>query len=301
MIGRTLVTAATAVALWAAPVAQAATVGNAEYFEGVFCPPGLLFADTDYAVPSAGRLTAFQYGLGADSPGDQVNFKALRPLGGGQFEVIGESGTKTLPAPTTGVADFALVPPIVVQAGDVLGFYAKSQLDGCGGFGPESSTFFAAVLDPPPGSVVPMLPVLLGEELNVAATFVPSGPSCDIKGTSRDDVLTGTSRAEVICGYGGNDTIRGGGGNDVLAGGDGEDTLLGEGGFDKLNGGDGADRLEGGDGADRLEGADGDDRLFGGVGPDSLFGQRGNDTLDGGADKDECSQGAGSGSMVNCP
>jgi Tol biopolymer transport system component len=102
--------------------------------------------------------------------------------------------------------------------------------------------------------------------LTVGVPGVSDEPSvqrtCDIVGTSRNDVLQGGPGDDLICGLGGNDVIRGGGGNDVLLGGDGNDTLIGGNGDDVLFGGRGNDVLRDRDGSpDVLDGGPGADRV----------------------------------------
>jgi Ca2+-binding RTX toxin-like protein len=124
--------------------------------------------------------------------------------------------------------------------------------------------------------------------IDATFTITTKTATCDINGTSGDDVLVGTSAGERICGFGGNDVIKGNGGNDVLLGGPGNDRILGgkgndvikgEGGKDKLLGGAGHDRIFGGNGNDELTGGSGNDVVAGGSGSDIIRGSAGKDTL----------------------
>ena len=63
----------------------------------------------------------------------------------------------------------------------------------------------------------------------------------NIKGSSRDDMLTGTAVADRIQGLAGNDRIDGGGGDDKIEGGGGDDWLRGGAGSDLIDGGIGID------------------------------------------------------------
>jgi Ca2+-binding RTX toxin-like protein len=114
-----------------------------------------------------------------------------------------------------------------------------------------------------------------------------SGPTCagkpaTIIGTQAADTLQGTPQKDVIVGRGGKDSIRAGGGSDIVCAGSGNDNVAGGIGKDRLRGGRGNDRLLGGSGADRLIGGLGRDRLIGGSGDDF------------------CTQGPGSGGIINC-
>lgn len=66
----------------------------------------------------------------------------------------------------------------------------------------------------------------------------------NIKGSSRNDVLTGSNSADRIQGMAGNDRLSGLGGNDTLEGGGGDDILIGGAGSDAIDGGLGIDTAD---------------------------------------------------------
>ena len=136
------------------------------------------------------------------------------------------------------------------------------------------------------------------------------GPAfiCDLRGTTRGDILTGTRASEVLCGGDANDRLIGRGGNDLLFGGQGSDIVAyptapdamivnlnfqrsdAEGAWPRRSGatGNGSDHLAS---IERAAGSPyGDfllgsttrrDRLSGGKGPDLMYGYGGADVLDG--------------------
>lgn len=69
-----------------------------------------------YTVPSAGVITSWSTNAGA-GPGQQLTFKVYRPLGGGNWMVVGHDGPRLL-APSA-IDTFST--DIPVQAGDVIG------------------------------------------------------------------------------------------------------------------------------------------------------------------------------------
>jgi hypothetical protein len=115
-----------------------------------------------YAAPHAGSITSFRFrstsGQYGPSTGQRLDFKVFRPVGGGQFLVVGDSGSRTL---RTGnrLESFRPSAPIRVRAGDLLGFYTNSNLNGCmdskGTHGGTQGSPYP--LDPAPGATVPLL------------------------------------------------------------------------------------------------------------------------------------------------
>lgn len=81
----------------------------------------------------------------------------------------------------------------------------------------------------------------------------------NIRGNSRNNVLTGTTGADTIDGRAGDDTLDGGNGNDTLLGDVGNDILYGGNGNDTLRGGADNDVLNGGLDNDILDGGTGED------------------------------------------
>ena len=127
-----------------------------------------------------------------------------------------------------------------------------------------------------------------GETATATVTITIDGAdeAVNLRGTSRNDVLTGG---------GGDDSLDGGSRNDVLTGNSGNDTLDGGSGNDSLDGGSGDDSLDGGSGKDSLTGGSGNDSLDGGSSQDTLDGGLGNDTLEGGNGSDTFVLASGSG------
>ncbi|MGF1514699.1 MAG: PQQ-dependent sugar dehydrogenase [Elainellaceae cyanobacterium] len=98
-------------------------------------------------------------------------------------------------------------------------------------------------------------------------------------GWAGNDQLFGGSGEDRLLGGGGSDLLNGGRNSDILKGGGGHDSILGKGGADVIVGGSGSDVLSGGGGRDALSGGSGNDVLVGGGGRDRLRGQLGADVF----------------------
>ena len=72
--------------------------------------------------------------------------------------------------------------------------------------------------------------------IRLGAMPADAAPSCTVRGTQGNDVLTGGSGPDMICGRAGDDVLRGLGGDDELLGGDGAGVLEGGAGNDALMG-----------------------------------------------------------------
>jgi Ca2+-binding RTX toxin-like protein len=103
--------------------------------------------------------------------------------------------------------------------------------------------------------------LVLSSGVALAAYFV---------GTRGSDNLRGTSRSDEMYGLRAGDNIRGIGGDDYIEGGTGPDDLFGNNHDDDIYGGKGGDDMFGGDGDDYLNAADDapDDRVDCGAGAD---------------------------------
>jgi hypothetical protein len=177
--------AAGAMVLVCAPSATAAvTIGQANG-TGSSCPAGVTIVQRgvaaggpSYVVPSPGGvITSWSYGAGP-SP-DQIKFKALRPIGGDDFTVIGASGTQTM---TPGVVNtFGIQVP--VQAGDTIGLSTVSPDTTCAQTDVPLTTADVAggcvTCDPPPGATFSAPPLEDQTRVNVRAQIEPD---CDNDG-----------------------------------------------------------------------------------------------------------------------
>jgi hypothetical protein len=79
-----------------------------------------VLADTTYVVPPGGGfITSFSFQSGPGNEGQQLDFLVLRPTGGGNYTVIGQTGLVTL----TGTTVETFPASIAVQGGDILGLW----------------------------------------------------------------------------------------------------------------------------------------------------------------------------------
>jgi hypothetical protein len=177
--------AAGAIMLVCAPSAIAAvTIGQANG-TGSSCPAGVTIVQRSvaaggpsYAVPSPGGvITSWSYGAGPTA--DQVKFKALRPIGGNDFTVIGASGTQTMTP--GGVNTFGI--QVRVQAGDTIGLTTVSPDTTCAQTDVPLTTADVAggclMCDPPPGATFSAPPLEDQSRVNVSAQVEPD---CDADG-----------------------------------------------------------------------------------------------------------------------
>jgi Ca2+-binding RTX toxin-like protein len=292
-LARTISAAALmATALMAVPsAAGAATTIGTTFTPGVpGCSANYTWLQSQYAAPSDGVITQWNFQAAAATHVPQLKFKVARPAGGNDFLMIGESGVEA-PVASTLNSYFIRIP---VQTGDVIGFYtntsgycdrpdpAFTEFTKSGDIVPPTQATFtsgnfqmdvSALLESDcdkdgfgdetqdsnlsscaPGTIPPPAPTPPGQ-----APVTCKGLPATIVGTAGSDVRTGSLGRDVIAGLGGNDTLSGIGGSDVicggagkdlLKGGKGKDTLLGQKGKDTLKGGGGKDLCKGGKGAD---------------------------------------------------
>ena len=82
----------------------------------------------DAAMPAGGLVASFQTQSSSCSAGQGVyDFQVLRPLGGNQFQVLGDTGNQTDPCDSQLHSYPVSIP---VQAGDVIGVYVVSSWQG---------------------------------------------------------------------------------------------------------------------------------------------------------------------------
>lgn len=169
-----ILTAAVMLMLTAPTAARAATIGET-YDASLSCGGGNLTMEPDYQVPGGGTISSFSFKTRTESAGDQIDFKVLRATGNvNEYIVVGSSGPQTLLG--DGSVQTFPVTPIAVQAGDVLGSYLVTSVDGCGDYtGSSHVSFFQAVpADPAVGSTVTLTSSFPGAQLNESAEFTPT-------------------------------------------------------------------------------------------------------------------------------
>jgi hypothetical protein len=99
------------------------------------------------------------------------NLQVLRPLGGGQYQVLGETGNKLDPCDGQ-LQSYAVNIP--VQAGDVLGVYAVSLW--MGGMAGGSHTF-STISEPAVGDTITVTTGPFSGTVNMSATLVQPVPT----------------------------------------------------------------------------------------------------------------------------
>jgi hypothetical protein len=133
---------------------------------------GIERAETGSVMPGAGEVTSFQFQAGScTAAAGSFDFQVLRPVGGNQYQVIGNTGTQTNPC--DGMLHSYPV-DIAVQTGDILGVYVVSNWEGVIDVAaPES---FATMAQPNVGdTTVALRPISFNDSsADESATFVPS-------------------------------------------------------------------------------------------------------------------------------
>lgn len=129
---RVLLLAGLAFAAWPAASALASTtVGQTGTPLTGYYTAGYEHAQNDAAMPMAGVVTSFRTQASSCSvsgtTSGEYDFQVLRPLGGNQYKVLGETGDQADPCDSQ-VHSYPV--DIPVQAGDVLGFYVVSTWQG---------------------------------------------------------------------------------------------------------------------------------------------------------------------------
>lgn len=116
-----------------------------------FVPTDIEAVQTDAAMPAAGVVTSFQTQSPAGCGVHGIfHFQVLRPLGGGQFRVLGVTGGQD---PCDGQLHSYPV-HIPVRAGDVLGVYVVNVWEGLLPFSTGSFSFSAPIAEPAVGDTV---------------------------------------------------------------------------------------------------------------------------------------------------
>jgi uncharacterized repeat protein (TIGR01451 family) len=216
-------------ALPAAPALADTTIGSTNA-TGTGCgQPGqqfaLLYADTNYTVPTSGTITGFSFQSSTlnippiTSSAQQLDFLVLRGGGGrqtGYYSVVGTTGLETLSG--TGTDTFNLTGPaqIAVQAGDILGYWAPfgQTLANCEWTNTVSPG--GAILPPPIHRWIDLTPPVVDlqdsfdvsmsdgspfadtQDLNESANFVASPPALSITNTAPTSVVSGKPLAYTI-------------------------------------------------------------------------------------------------------
>jgi uncharacterized repeat protein (TIGR01451 family) len=153
-----------------ASAASAATIGG-NGTGGPDCNGVGVLADSSYVVPAGGgTIVSFTFDSNALNAGQDLDFQVYRPQGGGQYQVVGETGTQFLAG--TGTEQFPAA--IAVQPGDLIGFY-QDDIFNCSFTG--SGTLVGAALagSPGVGSTVTLPTQSTGHDLNLSATLVNFG------------------------------------------------------------------------------------------------------------------------------
>jgi hypothetical protein len=137
---------------------------------------------TPYQVPGTGTITQWQINTNLDLPGAPVELVVLRPVGIGNYTVVGVDVRHIpTPLPAGNVATYALASPIAVQANDTFGLYTNdaSSTVVCywhGGFTPPGASLaqLDTMLAPVPGQSLAIGELSGGTyTMNLAATFEP--------------------------------------------------------------------------------------------------------------------------------
>jgi hypothetical protein len=148
---------------------------------GVFCNAGggVASADTTYVVPpGGGAIVSFSFQSDSTNTGQQLDFLVLRPTGGSNYTVVGKTGLVTLAG--TGLETFPAA--IVVNGGDILGFWGNSGLNNCilsASTGGKIDGGFPS--DPTVGATISIgAGPFTSEDLNESATLVTAAPTAQI-------------------------------------------------------------------------------------------------------------------------
>jgi uncharacterized repeat protein (TIGR01451 family) len=127
-------------------------------------------ADSSYVVPAGGgAVTSFSFESTVFDAGSQVDFLVLRPVGGDDYTVVGNSGLVTLAG--TGLETFPA--SVQTQAGDILGEWEGDVQDCI--FAGGGTVLGSPTSDPAVGVTV-TIPVLAGGlDVNESATLLNFG------------------------------------------------------------------------------------------------------------------------------
>ena len=177
------------------------TIGHAQWSGPYICAQGFQWvqassASPSYVVPAGGGAITSWSSQTGDSD-SSLALEVWRPAGGDNFTLVGVSAQQTFPA-NSGVVTYPVSPPIVVQAGDVLGLYAVSVSRCLNYSGNGGDNAMATLYGPPPavGTTVNFPYTDYGTyQLNVSATV---GPLCSVGLTAH--VLAASTNTGPIAG-----------------------------------------------------------------------------------------------------
>jgi hypothetical protein len=180
---RVLMLAASVFAVLPASAALANTTIGQTGGTSFTCGTGV-FGDTKYVVPAGagGTIISFSFRSTPTNSGQNVDFLVLRPAGGLNYTVVGNTGQVTLSG-ITGTQTFTASIP--VQAGDILGFW-QAGLNNCGrsvgSGGGELEPAAGTPPDPNPRDTVtyPAGQPNTMADINESANLAPSPPSPSI-------------------------------------------------------------------------------------------------------------------------
>jgi Ca2+-binding RTX toxin-like protein len=186
----------------AAP-AQAATTIGATGNAGSSCDPNLTIhqgvsapGSPSYTVPAGGGvITSWSYE--APATADQIKFKVIRPAGGSQFTVIGDTPTQTM-TPNT-VNTFPVRVP--VQGGDTIAINTVTANAGCANIttaAPGDRVDGCTGCDPAQGTTYTTAALAAGARINAAATVEPDADGDGFGDETQDQCATDPS-AQGAC------------------------------------------------------------------------------------------------------
>jgi hypothetical protein len=125
---------------------------------------------TSAAVRATGVITSFHTRSGkCNLARGTYDFQVLRPLGGGQYRVLGDTGNQTDPCDSQ---RHSYLVRIQVQAGDAIGVYVVTNWQGLLSSA-SGSINFAPMAEPAVGATV-ALPLHGTATIDESATLVPS-------------------------------------------------------------------------------------------------------------------------------
>jgi hypothetical protein len=178
------VPAASALASTGTTVGQTGTPVATVHFTGRFED-----VQADAAMPAGGLVTSFQTQSSSCTAGQGVyDFQVLRPLGGNQYRVLGETGNQTDPCDSQ-LHSYPVTIP--VQAGDVIGVYVVSNWQGL--LNNTGSRAVAGIPQPAVGDTI-TLDQSIGT-IDESATLVSAGelaatPVSDVTGVAPGTALS---------------------------------------------------------------------------------------------------------------
>jgi hypothetical protein len=157
-----------------------------------------------YVVPAGGgTLTSWSVMAGAPFGAvtmETAQFQVWRPLGGGEYSLVFISAAQTF-AVDSGLHTFPLSPAVAVNEGDLLGLGLSDTDAGCLQSTGDTGDAVDALFGSQTGGVAPVQgstyqfaspDYLLGWQVNIATTFVPSVRTLTVKKVVQGAVPAGT-------------------------------------------------------------------------------------------------------------